>query len=119
MFFKFFFVRYLGVSSSNINDLYVKDFFGFNFFVFFGVLVVVIVLGVLIYRLFKLKRYVFVYMLCENLDNFVFRGEKDKVVLFEFKNYYFEILINEKIVMFVVNVFLIVLIVIMFGVILK
>ncbi|ADQ40579.1 NADH/Ubiquinone/plastoquinone (complex I) [Caldicellulosiruptor acetigenus I77R1B] len=118
-FFKSSFARYSGVSSSNINDLYVKDFFGFNPLVFFGVLVAAIVLGALIYRLFKPKRYVPVYMSCENSDNFAFRGEKDKVVPFEFKNYYFETLTNEKTVTLVVNVLSIALIAIMFGVILK
>lgn len=118
-FFKSSFARYSGVSSSNIKDLYVKDFFGFNPLVFFGVLVAAIVLGALIYRLFKPKRYVPVYMSCENSDNFAFRGEKDKVVPFEFKNYYFETLTNEKTVTLVVNVLSIALIAIMFGVILK
>ncbi|WAM35324.1 NADH-quinone oxidoreductase subunit L [Caldicellulosiruptor acetigenus] len=118
-FFKSSFARYSGVSSSNIKDLYVKDFFGFNPLVFFGVLVAAVVLGALIYRLFKPKRYVPVYMSCENSDNFAFRGEKDKVVPFEFKNYYFETLTNEKTVTLVVNVLSIALIAIMFGVILK
>lgn len=118
-FFKSSFARYSGVSSSNINDLYVKDFFGFNPLVFFGLLVAAVVLGALIYRLFKPKRYVPVYMSCENSDNFAFRGEKDKVVPFEFKNYYFETLTNEKTVTLVVNVLSIALIAIMFGVILK
>jgi ech hydrogenase subunit A len=118
-FFKSSFARYSGVSSTNIKELYVKDFFGFNPVVFFGVLVTAVVLGVLIYRWFKPKRYVPVYMSCENSDNFGFRGEKDKVVSFEFKNYYFETLANEKTVTLVVNVFSIALIAIMFGVILK
>ncbi|BCS81467.1 NADH-quinone oxidoreductase subunit 5 family protein [Anaerocellum diazotrophicum] len=118
-FFKSSFARYSGVSSSNIKELYVKDFFGFNPVVFFGVLVAAVVLGALIYRWFKPKRYVPVYMSCENSDNFGFRGEKDKVVPFEFKNYYFETLTNEKTVTLVVNVLSIALIAIMFGVILK
>lgn len=84
-FFKSSFARYSGVSSTNIKELYVKDFFGFNPVVFFGVLVTAVVLGVLIYRWFKPKRYVPVYMSCENSDNFGFRGEKDKIVPFEFK----------------------------------
>lgn len=58
-------------------------------------------------------------MSCENSDNFGFRGEKDKIVPFEFKNYYFETLTNEKTVTLVVNVLSIALIAIMFGVILK
>ncbi|ACM60183.1 NADH dehydrogenase (quinone) [Caldicellulosiruptor bescii DSM 6725] len=118
-FFKSSFARYSGVSSTNIKELYVKDFFGFNPVVFFGVLVTAVVLGVLIYRWFKPKRYVPVYMSCENSDNFGFRGEKDKIVPFEFKNYYFETLTNEKTVTLVVNVLSIALIAIMFGVILK
>jgi len=118
-FFKSSFARYSGVSSSNIKELYVKDFFGFNPLVFFGVLIAAVVLGTLIYRLFKPKRYVPVYMSCENSDNFAFRGEKDKVVPFEFKNYYFETLTNEERVTLIVNVLSIALIAIMFGVILK
>jgi len=118
-FFKSSFARYSGVSSRNIKELYVKDFFGFNPLVFFGVLIAAVVLGALIYRLFKPKRYVPVYMSCENSDNFAFRGEKDKVVPFEFKNYYFETLTNEKTVTLIVNVLSMALIAIMFGVILK
>ncbi|ADQ07369.1 NADH/Ubiquinone/plastoquinone (complex I) [Caldicellulosiruptor hydrothermalis 108] len=118
-FFKSSFARYSGVSSSNIKELYVKDFFGFNPLVFFGVLVAAVVLGTLIYRWFKPKRYVPVYMSCENSDNFGFRGEKDRVVPFEFKNYYFETLTNEKTVTLIVNILSIALIAIMFGVILK
>jgi len=118
-FFKSSFARNSGVSSRNIKELYVKDFFGFNPLVFFGVLIAAVVLGALIYRLFKPKRYVPVYMSCENSDNFAFRGEKDKVVPFEFKNYYFETLTNEKTVTLIVNVLSMALIAIMFGVILK
>ncbi|WPX09788.1 NADH-quinone oxidoreductase subunit 5 family protein [Anaerocellum danielii] len=118
-FFKSSFARYSGVGSSNIKDLYVKDFFGFNPLVFFGVLVAAVVLGALVYRMFKPKRYVPVYMSCENSDNFGFRGEKDRVVPFEFKNYYFETLTNEKTVTLIVNILSIALIAIMFGVILK
>ena len=118
-FFKSSFARYSGVSSRNIKELYVKDFFGFNPLVFFGVLIAAVVLGALIYRLFKPKRYVPVYMSCENSDNFAFRGEKDKVVPFEFKNYYFETLTNERTVTLIINVLSMALIAIMFGVILK
>ncbi|WAM33156.1 NADH-quinone oxidoreductase subunit 5 family protein [Caldicellulosiruptor morganii] len=118
-FFKSAFARFSGVSSRGLKELYIKDFFGFNPFVFFGILVVGIVTGVILYRLLRPKRYVRVYMSCENDDNFSFRAEKDKPVEFEFKNYYFDTLVRENNITLISNIISIALIAIMFGVILK
>ncbi|ABP67127.2 NADH dehydrogenase (quinone) [Caldicellulosiruptor saccharolyticus DSM 8903] len=118
-FFKSSFARYSGVSSRELKDLYIKDFFGFNPFVFFGILALGIIIGVLLYKLLSPKRYVKVYMSCENDDNFSFRAEKDKPVEFEFKNYYFDTLVKESNVTLISNIISVALIAIMFGVILK
>jgi len=118
-FFKSSFARYSGVSSRELKDLYIKDFFGFNPFVFFGILALGIIIGVLLYKLLSPKRYVKVYLSCENDDNFSFRAEKDKPVEFEFKNYYFDTLVKESNVTLISNIISVALIAIMFGVILK
>lgn len=118
-FFKSSFARYSEVSVRELESFYIKDFFGFNPFIFFGILVLTIIAGIVLYRLLKPKRYVKVYMSCENDDNFSFRSEKDEPIDAEFKNYYFETLIKENNITLISNIISIALIAIMFGVILK
>ncbi|MEZ0536918.1 NADH-quinone oxidoreductase subunit L [Caldicellulosiruptoraceae bacterium PP1] len=111
--------RFSNIDQAALENLKIKDFMGFNPVVFFGILLLSIFLGYVIYVMFKPKRYVNSYVSAEDTVDGKFLSIKDENVELTFKNYYLSDILSEKKVTFAANIVSIALIVIMFGVIIK
>lgn len=118
-FIKLAYARFTGIEQAAIESIKINDIFGYNPIIFFAILGGAILVSLIIYFIFKPRRYVCSYMAAENDEEGTFLTAMDTKEQVVFKNYYLTDIFSEKKYTLIANLASIALIVIMFGVILK
>jgi len=114
------YARFPTIHSTDVSHFYIRDFFGFNPLIFFGVLLASLVVSYILYALARPPRFVQPYLAGENHDDeAAFKSLTDAGFQAGFRSYTLKGIIEEGRLTTVSNVIAVGLISIMFGVIVR